>query len=391
MKVVVLGTGMQGKAALYDLAGGEQVESILAADQDLADLEHYVNAQGLADRVDCRGLDANDPADLRRVIAGSPDVVIDLLPVRYNEAVAAAAVERGVHVVNASYRTPALSRLAGQAQALGVAILPEFGLDPGIDLVLLGRALRGFDKVEEILSYGSGIPEPAAATNPIQYKISWTFEGVLRSYHREARLIREGQEVTIPPGEIFDPEQLHTLNIDGLGDLEAYPNGDAVQYVDRLGLARADIRLAGRYTLRWPGHAAFWRVMSGLGLLDDEPVMVDGLPIDRRRFLAAALEPRLQYAEDERDLVIVRVEVAGQVAGRSHRVGFQVIDRRDPDTGLSAMSRTVGFTASIGAQMLGSGLIQGRGLLSPLDDVPFRSFVRELASRGIEVTNWESE
>ena len=41
---------------------------------------------------------------------------------------------------------------------------------------------------------------------------------------------------------------------------------------------------------------------------------------------------------------------------------LQVIDRRDLETGLTAMNRTVGFTASIGAQMLGVGSIAKRGL-----------------------------
>ena len=50
------------------------------------------------------------------------------------------------------------------------------------------------------------------------------------------------------------------------------------------------------------------------------------------------------------------------------------------------MSRTVGYTASIGAQMIGSGVLAKRGLLSPLGDVPYAHLVDELARRGIQVT-----
>jgi saccharopine dehydrogenase-like NADP-dependent oxidoreductase len=42
------------------------------------------------------------------------------------------------------------------------------------------------------------------------------------------------------------------------------------------------------------------------------------------------------------------------------------VDRRDTETGLLAMQRTVGFTASIGAQLLLRGDIRARGLLSPV-------------------------
>lgn len=64
---------------------------------------------------------------------------------------------------------------------------------------------------------------------------------------------------------------------------------------------------------------------------------------------------------------------------------LQVIDRRDLETGLTAMNRTVGFTASIGAQMLGVGSIAKRGLLSPMTDVPYGLFAEEMQKRGISL------
>ena len=51
------------------------------------------------------------------------------------------------------------------------------------------------------------------------------------------------------------------------------------------------------------------------------------------------------------------------------------------------MNRTVGYTASIGAQMIGTGQITKRGLLSPVTDIPYKTFSRELDKRGIRVTS----
>jgi saccharopine dehydrogenase-like NADP-dependent oxidoreductase len=51
------------------------------------------------------------------------------------------------------------------------------------------------------------------------------------------------------------------------------------------------------------------------------------------------------------------------------------------------MSRTVGFTASIGAQLIGRGAIAKRGLLSPVTDVPYDVLVGELAKRNIQITS----
>jgi saccharopine dehydrogenase-like NADP-dependent oxidoreductase len=49
------------------------------------------------------------------------------------------------------------------------------------------------------------------------------------------------------------------------------------------------------------------------------------------------------------------------------------------------MNRTVGFPASIAAQMILKGEISEKGLLSPIHHIPFDSFMEELGKRGIKV------
>ena len=45
-----------------------------------------------------------------------------------------------------------------RAEAKEIVILPEFGLDPGLDLILGARALAELDEVDEFHAYGAGIP-----------------------------------------------------------------------------------------------------------------------------------------------------------------------------------------------------------------------------------------
>jgi saccharopine dehydrogenase-like NADP-dependent oxidoreductase len=390
MKVLLLGVGMQGRAALHDLAAAAQVDEIIAADIDIDRLRADVAQHEWGARVRCEQLDAADAKSLARLFALGPEIAVDLLPVGFIGPVACAAIEHGVHLVNTFYVRPEIRALADQAAAAGVTILPEFGVDPGIDLVLLGEAARSLDAVEEIHSYGAGIPAPEAAGNPLHYKVSWNLRGVLEAYRRPARVIRAGRSVEIDPAAIFAPENVHTVEMPGLGKLEAYPNGDAVPYAAALGLEAAGLRAAGRYTMRWPGHCAFWRQLAELHLLDREPVDVDGRLVDRVGFLAAALEPHLQYAAGERDVVALRVDLIGRRGDRPLRVRLELIDRLDQESGLSAMSRTVGFTASIGALMIADRRISGPGLRSPLADVPYGPFIEELARRGIRVTREET-
>lgn len=390
MRVLLLGVGMQGKAALHDLATSPAVDQVIAADADVERLESIADRAGWGGSVRCELLDAADPESLRRLMHLQPDVAVDLLPPAFNARVAREAIECGVHLVNSSSVPAHLRRLAGEASRRRITILPEFGLDPGIDLVMLGDAARSVDAIEEVYSYGAGIPEPDAADNPLRYKVSWRLEGVLNAYRRPARMLREGAVVEIDRRELFSPENVHEVHVAGLGTLEAYPNGDVLQYVDTLGLDPGSLRAVARYTMRWPGHCAFWRRMVDLHLLDPEPVLVDGSPVDRVRFLAAALGPHIQYGPHERDVVVVRVDVVGRRSGRRRRLRYQLVDRRDLTTGLSAMSRTVGFTASIGAILIGTGMITRRGLLSPVKDVPYPILAAELGRRGIELVREEA-
>jgi len=183
---------------------------------------------------------------------------------------------------------------------------------------------------------------------------------------------------------------VHEVEVAGFGALEAYPNGDAVHFAELLGLDVSRLWNTGRYSLRYPGHCRFWNTVASLGLLDEEPVVLDdGTAVDRIAYLTAALEPRLRYGPGERDFAVIRNEVQGTRRGRRVRIVQQVTDWRDLASGLTAMSRLVGFTASIGAQMLASGQITQRGLLSPINNIPFTSFLAELARRGIRVAQSE--
>ncbi|MCU0237375.1 MAG: saccharopine dehydrogenase NADP-binding domain-containing protein [Acidobacteria bacterium] len=386
MKVLLLGVGMQGKAALHDLCHEPAVGRIVAADSDLPALRRHVRERGYGDKVACERVDAGDPASLLRLMKGGHDVTVDLLPSRFSPAVARAAIASGVHLVNTVYVLPEMRELEPGIAAAGLTFLPEFGMDPGIDLVLLGRAAGLFDRIDTIDSYGAGIPEPGADDNPLRYKMTWTFAGVLRAYMRGGRLVHDNRVVEIGSREMFSPGNVHEVEIPGLGRFEAYANGDALPYAAMLGIDPLRLRRLGRYSFRWPGHCAFWKKLVDLRLLDDEPLEVDGVTVNKRNFLAAAIEPHIRLGDRERDIAVIRIDVSGVKDGRKRRAVLQVIDYRDLESGFTAMNRTVGYTAAIGALMIADGRLARRGLLSPLRDVPYELFRDELARRGIRVS-----
>jgi lysine 6-dehydrogenase len=79
--------------------------------------------------------------------------------------------------------------------------------------------------------------------------------------------------------------------------------------------------------------------------------------------------------------VLVRVEFAGD--GRLLR--YDIIDRYDESTGLSAMMRTTAFPASIVALMMARGQTMQKGALPQERCIPPELFMAELAKRNIVV------
>jgi lysine 6-dehydrogenase len=384
MKALVFGVGLQGKAVIHDLEHSHAVSEIVAVDVEAEKAKIYIGARGYS-KVRVVQLNASDQPALERLIREiRPRVLICMLPPDFQPALARAATNAGVSYVSSSY-TGTLLELDGLAREKGVTILPEMGMDPGIDLILGRLAVDELDIVHGMRSYGAGLPAPdCAGDNPIHYKITWTFEGVLKAYMRPARFLREGKEVVIPGGEIFRRENGHTLEVPEVGVMDAYYNGDAIRYIDLFGLG-PELKEMGRFAMRWPGHNEFWNVMAELGFLNETTIRIGESKISPRRFIVEHLTPRLQFGDTERDMVVIRVEAWGLKNNKPLRVTYDLIDYRDLTTGFFAMNRAVGYTTSIAAQLILVGKIQKTGVLTPVRDVPHRDVLRELEKRGMKI------
>ncbi|NLI96652.1 MAG: saccharopine dehydrogenase [Synergistaceae bacterium] len=399
-RVVQLGYGMQGKASLVDLLASPGIEEIVVTDCYPG---FEKDAAALGDpRVKAVRVDASKKEELAAVMTGA-DVVIELLPGLFALPVAQTAAELGVNLVSAMYlanpgeQDPArreanlreLARIDAVMKEKGKTILEEFGMDPGIDLVLGRKCLDGLDEVQAFHSYGAGFPELEAANNPIRYKFTWSVIGVMRSYLRPAVVIKGGKDIPIKADEMFSPANTHILDLPEMGGpLECFPNGDSSHFAKSFGI-RETVKDMGRYICRWPGHRAFWEVMAKSGFLSDAPIRVGNCEVTPTAFCAALFGSQEQffYGDGERDVALVRTDARGLKDGKPWRVVCQVIDKRDLSTGLTAMQRTVGFPVSIGAQMILDGRLEKKGIVSP-SEVPFDEFMQELGRRGI---TWNRE
>jgi len=400
-KIVILGLGMQGKAALFYLLNncpGAQIVVVDNGPEFDRDVDRY-----LSDTVSGCRIDASDEMELAPIIEDA-DVVMDALPGSFALYIAKLAARMGVNLVSAMYylnpaeRDPIkikkireeLYNINIDARETGAIVLSEFGFDPGIDLVMGKKALSEVDVVEEFYSYGAGLPAPEAANNPLKYKFSWSVIGVMRAYLRPAWIISKGQVVNIESKNIFAGENVHLLQLDELPTaLECYPNGNSVYYAELFGIKNT-VRETARFACRWPGHCAFWEVMSKSGFLDDRPIDVEDTLIPPIDFTATLLgsQKQFRYNEDEKDMTLIRIDVRGSLLGKKKRVVYQLIDWRDLNTGFTSMQRTAGFTMGLGARLIMGGRLNKAGLLTPLD-VPYDLVVKGLEKHGIHITRRE--
>ena len=93
MKYTVLGAGMMGSAAAYDLAAAQPEADVVLADRDLVLARK--NAASIGKNVTPLELDVNDPAALQAALRGS-DAVISAISYNVNLSVTQAAIGAGV-------------------------------------------------------------------------------------------------------------------------------------------------------------------------------------------------------------------------------------------------------------------------------------------------------
>ena len=97
-----------------------------------------------------------------KAVMSKGDVVINALFYSFNEKVARAAVEVGVHSIDLGGHiggaTDAVLGLAEEAKAKGITIIPDLGVAPGMINILSGYGASKLDEVKSIKLYVGGIP-----------------------------------------------------------------------------------------------------------------------------------------------------------------------------------------------------------------------------------------
>ncbi len=381
MRALVLGAGIQGEAGIFDLANQPDITEVIVADQDLARAQQVV-ALRTAGKGRAVQADAARPETVAPLMAEA-DTCLSAVPYFLNEALARTAIAQHCNFCDLGGNNDVVDAILSmdpQAQAAGVSLVPDCGLAPGMANVLAVHAIRDMPTVESLTIRVGGLPQHPVP--PLGYKRVFSIHGLINEYVEPARLLRNGEEVISEC--LVDVED---VDFPPLGRLEAFVTSGGSSTLTRT--LRGRVRDLDYKTLRYPGHVQIWRGLALLGLLDREPVDVGGVMVSPRDVVATVSSPRLE--NDDLDLVVMRIVAVGAKAdGTRVRVTGEMLDYHDTTTGLSSMSRTTAFPATLVAAMLGRGQVTRRGALPQELALDIPVFVAGLKERGIDV-RWREE
>ena len=374
MRALILGCGNIGSVAAADLASKTDYK-IVVADNELKRAETLAERLGKS-HASAMKLDVTDRHGLMRQLKGF-DAVLGFLPGKLAYKLAESCIEAGRNLVDVSFMGENPLTLDSRASGAGVALIPDCGLAPGISNILVGHAIKGFDRVDSVHILVGGIPEKPIP--PLEYVITWSTESLIDEYTRKARIIRDGQRMD---AEVLS--ELEMVDFPGVGRLEAFLTDGLRTLLETL----KNVPDMWEKTLRYPGHASKISALTDLGFFGEEKVTVENVEVSPRRLAVKLLTDKLARP-DICDIVAMRVDVSGIKDGKLSSRVYHLLDRCDAEHGITAMARTTAYPASIVTQLLAEKVIKTKGVVPPeklgMDDEVFKRFRNELTARGITI------
>lgn len=376
MRLAVLGAGLMGRAALFDLARAENVEKVGIFDID-KDLAKEIGNKYGNDIAEAGYLDASDE-DAAYEILKNYDGAVSCVTYKYNPGLTRAAIKAGCHLVDLGGNNDTVDaqlEMTEEAEKAGVIIIPDCGLAPGMVSVMCADGINKLDKTSSIKIRVGGLPQ--SPRKPLNYQMVFSAEGLINEYWEPCVILEGGKKKTVNPMSAVE-----SLEFDGIGELEAFYTSGGTSTLPNTYKDKIDF--LDYKTIRYPGHCQLFKPMLEIGLASRQKIEVDNQMVEPRALFKAVLDKTLSF--NEPDLVLVRVTVDGEKDGASKSIVYEIIDRQDSKTGLTAMMRTTSFPAAIIAWMAAAGQIDKRGCHPQEIAVKPSLFLAQLKKRGINLT-----
>jgi len=376
MKIAVIGTGLMGRAACFDLARAGQVTQVGVYDID-SRLASEIAGRFGNDKVVSGELDASDENRAAEIL-NEYDAAISCVSYRFNPGLTAAAIRSKCHLTDLGGNNDAVKQqlaMDAEAEKAGIIAVPDCGLAPGMVSILAADGIARLDQAKSVQIRVGGLPQ--VPRPPLNYQMLFSSEGLINEYWEPCVVLEGGQKKSVNP-----MSGLETLEFDGIGELEAFYTSGGTSTLPETYAGKVDF--LDYKTIRYPGHCNLFRPMLEIGLASRQGIEVDGQTIKPRSVLKAILDKNLSYSDP--DLSLVRLTVKGTKDGKDTTLTYEIVDRQDINTGLTAMMRTTAFPAAIVTWMAAVGQITVRGVKPQELCVNPSLFIPQLKKRGIRLT-----
>jgi lysine 6-dehydrogenase len=375
MKIAILGAGLMGRAAVFDLARASGVEQLGVFDIDGKLAQEVANKYGDGKAVAAQ-IDAGNEEAVYQAISGY-DSLVSCVTYKYNPGLTRAAIRAKCNMVDLGGNNDAVKsqlEMDTEAEKAGVTIVPDCGLAPGMVSIIAAEGISQFEKAHSVRIRVGGLPQ--SPRPPLNYQMVFSAEGLINEYWEPCIILEDGKKKTVNP-----MTGVELLSFDGIGKLEAfYTSGGTSTLPDTY---EGKIENLDYKTIRYPGHCQLFKAMLDIGLGSWQPVTVGSAQVAPREVFKAVLDKNLTHGAP--DLVLVRVAVEGEKDGRLKTVVYEIVDRQDSKTGLTAMMRTTAFPAAIIAWMAAAGQISVKGVKPQEVAVNPSLFLPQLKKRGINM------
>ena len=375
MKVLVLGSGLMGRGAAFDLARNDAVKEVIVADRDLKSAEALASEMG--SKVVAEIVDAADRKQLKALFA-KVDTVASEVSYKLNLLHTEVAIATGTHLCDLGGNLKVVEKqlkLHDKAKDAGVTIIPDCGLAPGLANVLARAGIDYLTRTDSVKIRVGGLQQEPRP--PLNYSLIFAVEGLINEYIEPCMVLHDGKIAFEDPLIGFEQVEFP----EPYGKLEAFntSGGSSTMPLTYEGkVANLDYK-----TLRYPGHGhKMWCLMK-LGFMDSKEQDFGGVKVAPRTVLEKLLEQNLPPTG--KDVTLLRVTVEGWKGTESRKIEYELVDLYDDEAGLTSMMRTTSFTASTAATMMADGTISEKGVLPPEKAIPPEPFIEEMKKRGLDI------
>jgi len=374
MKILVLGSGMMGRAIAYDLCKHSNFDNIAVADKDKKAIQ---SAEKFLERenIDFHTLDIEKTNVVKKHFQNY-DIVVSAVPYKFNYILAKIAIETKTHFLDLGGNNDIVKRersLSENARKQDVVVIPDCGLAPGLTSVITRDIVEQMDYIDFVKIRVGGLPIHPRL--PLNYQIVFSPYGLINEYVEDAIVLDQGRIIKKKP--MTDLEKI--MFPEPFGEMEAFLTSggcSTLPYTYKNKIDYLDYK-----TIRYPGHCEKFKTLLDLGLMEEREIKIGEQLVVPRDLLATILMNNLPC--NEKDVVLLKVLSEGMKDREKICFEYTMIDYYDEGKDITAMMRTTGYPVSIIAQMIKRGIIKERGVFCPEEIVPCTPFFDELNKRDI--------